>query len=66
MVDVQALNIKQRLALLTDGRMVPITTLIDGDGEETQNLSEAVSFVCGSGREWFSDLISHYEAVTVQ
>lgn len=60
---VQALNIATRLALLADGTAVPITNLFDAWGEETDEPAHAVSFVCGVGRLWFSDLISRFETV---
>jgi hypothetical protein len=66
MPDVQALNLTGRLALLTDGTTVPITNLFDLAGDETDDLAEAVSFVCGTGQHWWSDLISAFSPVTVQ
>ena len=66
MVDVEALNLPRREALLTDGRVVPIINLIDADGEETESVLRAISFVCGEGREWWSDLIECYATVTLQ
>lgn len=65
-MDIQALNIPARLALLTDGRTVPITNLYDAAGDETEDACDAVVFVCGEGRVWLSDLIASFEAVTVQ
>jgi hypothetical protein len=65
-VDVQALNVSARLALLSDGTTVPITDLFDAGGANTENPAEAVGFVCGAGGFWICDLISSFDAVTVQ
>jgi hypothetical protein len=64
-MDVHTLNVSGRQAILTDGRVVPITNLFDACGEETDDLDEAVSFVCGEGDEWFSDLLSSFETAAI-
>jgi hypothetical protein len=58
---VEALNLTKRLAILTDGRTMPITSFIDVEGDETNDLAEAESFVCGAGREWWSGSLSAFE-----
>lgn len=62
-MEVQALNLTKRLAHLSDGRVVPITSFIDAFGDETNDLAEAVCYVAGAGREWFSGLLSDFEAL---
>jgi hypothetical protein len=64
--DVVSINMIERTALLDDGRTVPITNLFDAVGEETDDPREAVSFVCGAGRQWISDSIDHFDKVTIQ
>lgn len=66
MTDVAFINLRGRWAELTDGRVVPITNLLDVVGEETADLREAVSFVAGDGREWFSAPLSNFDPVTLQ
>lgn len=65
MTEIQALSLTQRLAFLTDGSAVPITTLFDAWGDETGDLADAVSFVCGAGRVWLSDRLDRFVTVTV-
>jgi LDH2 family malate/lactate/ureidoglycolate dehydrogenase len=60
---IQALNIPQRLALLSDGSTVPITNLFDALGDETTDPAEAVAFVCGRSGHWLCDLIANFETV---
>lgn len=64
--DVQAVNLRRRLALLTDGASVPITTLLDAEGDETEDAEQAVAFVAGAGRQWFSASLAHYHSVRTQ
>lgn len=61
-----ALNLRKRLALLSDGRTVPVTNMFDASGDDTTECAEAVSFVAGSGREWFCDSTAGFEEVTTQ
>lgn len=61
MADVQALNLTKRLAHLSDDRTVPITNFMDSLGDDTNDLAEAVTYVCGAGREWWSGLLSDFE-----
>lgn len=65
MIDIEAVNFDGRIALLTDGTTVPVT-LIDGNGDETDEVDAAVAFVCGRGGVWFSDLVSNYGTPSVQ
>jgi hypothetical protein len=66
MIDVSALHLATRTALLTDGTMVPITNLYDTTGKETDDAGEAVSFVAGDGSQWFAALLSQFERAPVQ
>lgn len=65
-IDVACINLVQRVAVMTDGQRWPITNLIDALGEETDDESAAVAFVCGVDNSWISAPPSDFEAVTVQ
>lgn len=66
MARVTAINLERRLALLDDGRTVPITNLFDASGDDTNDAAEAAGFVAGAGREWFADSVADYEGTTIQ
>lgn len=66
MLTVVAVNVRERLALLSDGRTVPIVTLFDQLGDETDSAFHAKAFVAGADREWFSDDLATYERQTTQ
>ncbi|PWJ88361.1 hypothetical protein C8D77_11183 [Mesorhizobium loti] len=44
-VDVAAVNVAQRIAVMDDGATVHLETLLDADGEETDDADEARSAV---------------------
>lgn len=58
-----AANWFTRFAILSDGSTVPVTNLFDGDGEETNDPDQAVTFVAGDGDRWFAGLCADYEEV---
>ncbi len=66
MVHVQSINIGRRLALLTTGQTLPITTLFDAEGDTTEDPAEAVAFAAGQGGMWFSGAVAHYAQATSQ
>lgn len=66
MIAVQAINLGRRIALLNDGSTVPVTNLLDADGDETEAPAEAVGFVAGEGRTWFAGRVADYEGVNSQ
>lgn len=53
-LDVEAVNLAGRIAVLTDGSSVPVTVMFDSWGDETQDAARCVTFVCGAGDLWFS------------
>jgi hypothetical protein len=61
-MEVISINIGKRFALLSDSEtVVPITTLIDSDGDTTDDPAEAVTFVAGrDGVGWFTDRIGNF------
>lgn len=64
-VEIRAINLRERVAYLSDGRTVPITTLFDHLGEETSDTAQAVAFVAGEGRQWLSLPVSDFEPATI-
>lgn len=60
---VTAINKTERLALRSDGEILPLGFL-DSDGEPTQEVDEAVVFVCGSDDIWFTGVIADFETTT--
>lgn len=61
MADIAAINRTKCLAILDDDSIVPITNLYDADGDETDDLNEAVAFVAGEGKRWFTRPFSDFE-----
>lgn len=66
MLRVVSVNLGRREALLSDGRVVPVTNMLDADGDDTEDPAEAVGFVSGAGSEWFVDAVSDFEGASVQ
>lgn len=61
---VEAINLETGEAFLTDGRAVRIRQLFDEDGQQTNNLNSAVSFVAfDRDNNWWSDLLSHFRRI---
>lgn len=65
-MEIHGLDLSRRLAVLVDGRTVPIVGLFDHLGEEIASIEAAVSFVCGEGREWLSDLIERHDLLAMK
>lgn len=53
-LEVDAVNLAGRLALLSDGTSLPVTNMFDRFGEETDDPQAATAFVAGAGTLWFS------------
>ena len=60
-IDVDAINLGRRLALLNTGATVPISTFFDEDGDETDQPSEAVAFIVFLGGLWFTGAVASYD-----
>ena len=61
-VEVLAINLEARTALLSDDRIVPITNLIAGDGDETNDPAEACAYVAKGGEsQWFYGAVSAFD-----
>lgn len=60
-VHIEAINPTDRLVMMQGGAILHMTTLIDIDGDETDDLSEAIGAVvqlpCG---KWFNVLFADY------
>lgn len=59
MLRVYSVNIKTSEAILTDGQILPVTTWIGREGEETEDPGLALCCVAGpdkKGRWWAIDL----------
>lgn len=62
---IESINVKGRTAITNTGQAVPITNLFDGDGKETEDPEQALSFVAGSGGIWFSGLCRDFKNAKV-
>lgn len=55
MADVDIINLRERYALMTDGKVLPITNFMNAGGEETDDPYEAVVCVAGEdGYGWLT------------
>lgn len=61
---VEAVNLADRLALLSDGRTVPVTVMYCAGGDETDDPATAVTCVCGSGEQWFAVRLGDFDPAT--
>lgn len=66
MLKIDALHLGQRLALLDNGEIVPITNLFDAEGDETDSADDAISFVSGRDNTWFAGITADFETAPVQ
>lgn len=60
---IEAINMEKGIALLSNGKYVKIVMLFDINGNETDNIYRAVSFVAGYGEHFWSDLFSHFRII---
>lgn len=64
MAHIVSVSLAHAIAEMSDGRILPVTNLIDEDGDLTNDEDEAVTFVCGDGNEWYADLIEDFPETT--
>lgn len=64
-LDIAAINLETRIALLTNDDVVPITNFFDEDGE-IDGPEGAKSFVAGRGNTWFAASMEGWEEQEVQ
>lgn len=59
---VHAINLKAKLAVLSDGRMVPITKMFNAYGQQVVKWRKATRIVCGiDGVGWFTDYVASFD-----
>lgn len=65
-VQLCSVQLVQRLAMLDDGQIIPVTQLFDDEGDETDSPAEARSFVAGpdSLGYWHTDSLEEYGFAT--
>lgn len=64
--DIAAINREDLIAITDDGIVGTITNLFDANGDDTDDISEAVSAVVRiSDDEWFVVALADYETVQV-
>lgn len=64
---VVAINRATRKALISDNSLLPITTLLDSEGEETEDIHRASAFVAGQdGIGWFAGDIDDFPPGFIQ
>lgn len=62
--DLYAINLPQRLALSDRGDLMPLDKLFDSEGDETDVISEAVSFSAGPDPRdglWYAGRVDAFE-----
>lgn len=65
-IDVSSANLTKRIAVLTDGRVVPVTNLFDDEGNEVSDPDDAASFVCGEGATWLACAVGNFDPAAIQ
>lgn len=63
---IEPINREDMLALTNEGATVPITALLDDDGEPTEAWADARLFVAGRNGVWFLDSVAAYADATIQ
>jgi len=66
-LSVFAVNLSQRLALMTDNSVREITNMFDAAGEDTEDPAAAVSCVVKNAEDsWFAVRLPEFERTTLQ
>lgn len=63
---IEAVNLTARTALTDDGEAIPITQMLDANGDQTEAPSEAVAVVAGRFGQWFCVDLRQFEGATTQ
>lgn len=65
-LQIMNVNLRQRKAILTDGQLVEISKFLDHDGDETDDLEEAVAMVAGPDQcgKWYADSVDSFFPVS--
>lgn len=63
MAEIEAINLRQGKALLDDGQVIPITTMMDSEGEDTLCPRAAKAIVAGPCKDgrWYADMTSIFD-----
>lgn len=63
MSGIEAINRADMIAVTDDGRVGTITNMFDADGEETDDIEEAITAVIRlADDEWYTVALDDYEA----
>jgi hypothetical protein len=66
MIEIEAINCSDRVALANDGRMGQITNLFDADGHDTNDIAAAISAVVKlADDEWLTVDLTAFKAIEV-
>lgn len=60
LLDIEAINKARREALTADGLTLPITLLLDSEGDQTDDWNEAVVFIAGAGSRWYVEGVAAF------
>jgi hypothetical protein len=63
--DPVMINLRERLCVLSNGEVIPITNMFDCTGDETDEPEEATAFVAGPTPDdkWIVDHVDAYNGV---
>lgn len=60
---IEAVNMDRGIVLLSNGKYIKIIQMFDEEGDETEDINEAVAFVAGHQMRVWSDLFSHFRKI---
>lgn len=65
MIEVSAISLEELLVLLESGECIPITRMVDIDGDETDDIDFAIAVVAGptSDGQWLTIDLTGFEEV---
>lgn len=65
MITISAVNLAHKLVLMSDGSVLPVVHMFDGNGEETSDPGAALAFVATDGIHSVSAPTDFYMSFTV-
>lgn len=62
-LEIQAVQLRRQQAMLSDGQIVPIVSMLDYEGEDTDAPEDARAIVAGpcTGGKWYTDSLEAYD-----
>lgn len=65
-IEIHQIHLSRREAVTSDGQIIPIVSLLDNWGEDTEEPSEAKAFVAGPDNrgQWHTDMTESYVPAT--